>query len=131
MARQAVIPIAKIEEALRKSGAIHTKAAAMLGCSPNTVTNYVKRHPRLQRVEEEVRESMADMAEAVVISLVREGNLQAALAYLRAKAKDRGWGPTTEIRGGEVRLQMDLSQLSDDDLRRLARAQRGSGEGDK
>lgn len=117
MARRAKFKISTVEQALRETGGIFTAASQMLHCAPNTVKNYVERHPKLQRVLEEVTDVNLDMAEATVIHHVGEKNLTAAMFYLRTKGRGRGYGDKVEV-GGKAKVAfIDLSKASLEEVR--------------
>ena len=88
--------VADVEAALRSSFAIYSAAAAILEpkygtCSPNTIRNYVRRYPRLQAVEDEIRGQTLDLAETKLIGAIRDGNMTAIIFYLKTKGADRGY----------------------------------------
>jgi len=63
-----------VEDALRQAGGITSAAAKILeaaygSCTPRTVRNYVKRHPRLAEVIEETVELNLDTAESQLMTL--------------------------------------------------------------
>lgn len=120
-----------VKEALRASGGIYSIAAIKLNCAPNTVKNYVERHPTLKRALAEILFENLDIAEAELLKAIRnesaQGHMTAIIFYLKTKGKDRGYSERTEItgKGGgpvetkETGEKLDLSKLSLDELNQL------------
>ncbi len=88
-----------IAEALRASAGIYSAAAAKIGCAPNTVRNYVLRHPELQEVVDEVRENTLDLAESQLLKALGDGNLTAVIFFLKCRGKQRGYVERAELTG--------------------------------
>jgi len=101
MARRPRFTIEQIEEALRQSAGIRSGAAAKLGCTPTTVSNYIARSKRLQKVAEEIVEETLDLAEGVLIKAISDNNLTATIFYLKTKGKARGYTERAELTGKE------------------------------
>jgi hypothetical protein len=85
-----------VEAALRATGGIVTAAAKALkqaygSCSPASVRNYIKRHPSLQRVVEDVVEQNLDLAEHKLLKNVEAGREASIFFYLKTKGKERGY----------------------------------------
>lgn len=105
MARGEKFTVAQIESALRKAAGVYTLAAAQVekatgrGCAPNTVANYVKRHKRLQLVVGEILDQNLDVAEAGLLTHLRDTNLTAIIFYLKTKGKHRGYTERVENTG--------------------------------
>ena len=81
----------EIELALRESAGLQYIAATKLKCAPSTVTNYVKRNKHLQRVIEECREGVLDLAEGKILEKIRDGDIAAIIFFLKTKGKNRGY----------------------------------------
>ena len=90
---------AYIIAALESTGAILSAAALKLGISRQALSGYVKRYPEIEAARLEIRESMCDLAELKLISLVKAGNLTAVIFYLKTQAKDRGYIESREVTG--------------------------------
>lgn len=120
------LSIERIAEALRLTGGIYTAAAAKLGCAPNTVKNYVLRHPELQAVLEEVREGTLDLAEGQLLKAMGDGDLKAVIFYLKCKGKHRGYVERQEMAvavGAQLAVKLepdDLRKMTDEQLEALA-----------
>jgi len=104
-----------VEDALRQAGGILSTAAKILetaygSCTPRTVRNYVKRHPRLAEVIEETVELNLDTAESQLMSLIANGNLGAVIFYLKTKGKARGYVERVEATGsggGPIKIDIE------------------------
>jgi hypothetical protein len=56
-----------------------------------SITDYIKRHPKLQELDEEIRTARLDMCEDVVDMHVERCDLRAAMFQLRLLGKHRGY----------------------------------------
>ena len=111
----------KIEAAARRGCAPpgrghHQRTAAKIlqaaygSCTPRTVRNYVKRHPRLVEVIEETVELNLDTAERKLMTLIASGNLGAVIFYLKTKGKSRGYVERVEATGsggGQIKIDIE------------------------
>jgi hypothetical protein len=70
----------------RRSG-----AGKMLGCCARTITDYIKRFPKLEELDQEIRTARLDMCEDVVDMHVERCDLRAAMFQLRMLGKHRGY----------------------------------------
>jgi hypothetical protein len=116
--------VVQIEDAIRKAAGNVTAAARGLGIGRTSLHARIAKSPELQRILQEERESLVDMAESALRAEVLDRNMTAVIWTLKAspEAKRRGWGERTELTGkdgGAVAFRDDtLLGLSDDDLRR-------------
>ena len=120
MARTQRYTVKQVEEALRLGAGIYTIASMRLKCAPNTVKNYVERHPRLQAVCAEIVEMNLDVAEHGLLKHLEDKNLGAILFYLRTKGRLRGYGDKLELAAKVKTLTVDLSTASDEQVRAWA-----------
>jgi len=81
----------QVREALRKSGGFVSYAAKRLQCHPNTVFNYLKRHPDLAEDLQIIKEGHIDLAESSLLQQIGEKNTQATIFYLECQGKKRGY----------------------------------------
>lgn len=88
--------VKQVERAIRQAAGIQTLAAKKLGCARTTVHGYLKRHPELQSLMAEVVEETIDLAEAQLVSAIKEGNLTAIIFYLKTKGANRGYNERQE-----------------------------------
>lgn len=103
--------------AIRQTRGLVTVAARMLGCDPNTVRNYIRRHPTVAQALEEERERMTDLAELALFNRIQAQDAWAVCFYLKTQGKGRGYVERQEITGKEgeaieTRSTPDLSKLT-------------------
>lgn len=103
--------VVQIEDAIRKSAGNVTYAAKALGVGRTALHARIAKSPDLQRVLQEEREALVDMAESALRAEVLERNMTAIIWTLKAspEAKRRGWGERQEVTGadgGPVVIQM-------------------------
>ena len=116
--------VAQCADALHKAAGNVTAAERGLGIGRTSLHARIAKSPELQRILQEERESLVDMAESALRAEVLDRNMTAVIWTLKAspEAKRRGWGERTELTGkdgGAVAFRDDtLLGLSDDDLRR-------------
>lgn len=79
------------KKAIIASGGFITIAAKSLGVTHSAVSLYIKAHPELQDLIEEIQESYLDFAESQLISLIKAKDKAAIFFYLKCKGKERGY----------------------------------------
>lgn len=94
MADKQRFTVEQVEQALRKNLGLVAPTARALGCSTQSVRNYLKRYKRLRDVCHEVREAMLDLAESRVAGAVQKGDMFTIRWYLDRLGHDRGYGQT-------------------------------------
>jgi hypothetical protein len=106
MSRPARFKVAHVAEALRTSGGVISGAAQILAqaygdCTPQTVRNYIARHPQLRVAVDEAVEFNLDIAETKLIALMsaKRPDINAVKFYLETKGKQRGYTRRQEITG--------------------------------
>jgi hypothetical protein len=119
----------RVLEAMQQMAGVREAAAQMLGVSRVTLWRYINANPQIHEAIREIDESTKDLAEAKVIELIKAADGQTVRWYLDRKAKDRGYGHTSEIsgpKGGPIpvegRLSFDPKKLSTAALREIALA---------
>lgn len=80
-----------VKDAIKKSGGWITSAANMLSCTTLQLTFVISQTPELLETFLEVREKYLDFAEAKLLGLVKQGELEAIKFWLKCQGKDRGW----------------------------------------
>lgn len=103
-------------EAIPGTGGIVTAIARKVGCAWATARKFIDTHPTVQRAYQDECESILDLAEAKVISAIKAGDSQMIRYYLSTKGKRRGYSERHEV----STLNIDVSRLSDEQLRRIA-----------
>lgn len=87
-----------------------------LGVSRRTVDRRINESVKLQEALRQSRQTMIDNAESVLYNKVLAGNMTAVIFFLKTQGKNRGY---TERREERV-MNIDVTQLTDDQLRRIA-----------
>ena len=115
----------QIEDAIRKSAGNVTAAARGLGVGRTALHARIAKSPDLQRVLQEEREALVDMAESALRAEVLDRNMTAIIWTLKAspEAKRRGWGERHELGGpdgGAVKVEHDHKGQLHGDIDHLA-----------
>lgn len=99
----------QILEAIKGSRGIKATIMRRLGCSRNTVDNYLKRYATAQAAYDDEVESVGDIAEAIIIDdMVTHRNVETAKWYAKAKLKHRGYADKQEIEiSGDLLIRLD------------------------
>ena len=97
---------ARMGQALVKAYGVIETAAEGLGCSKNTVYEYLKRYPALKDVLSEAREGALDLAESRLIKAIEADNLVAIIFFLKTQGKHRGYVERSEH---DVSLRGDVT----------------------
>lgn len=94
---------AQVEDAIRKSAGNVTAAARGLGVGRTALHARIAKSPDLQRVLQEEREALVDMAESALRAEVLDRNMTAIIWTLKAspEAKRRGWSERHEVGGAD------------------------------
>ena len=88
-------------ETLRRTKGMVYLAAQALGCRPQTVYNYMQRHPTIRAAWEAERGTLVDIGELKLYEAVLRGEPWAICLLLKTKGKDRGYTTRTEHTGNE------------------------------
>ena len=88
-------------EAIPGTGGIITAIARKVGCAWHTAKKYIDNYATIQRAYQDECESILDLAEAKVISAIKDGDSQMIRYYLSTKGKRRGYSERHEITGAE------------------------------
>lgn len=93
--------VVQIEDAIRKSAGNVTYAAKALGVGRTALHARIAKSADLQRVLQEEREALVDMAESALRAEVLDRNMTAIIWTLKAspEAKRRGWSERHELGG--------------------------------
>lgn len=101
-----------------------TAIAKRLGVHRNTVLNYVNRWKTVADAIEQERELRKDFVEDKMLKRVMKGSDTMIIFFAKTQMKDRGYVERQEItHSGSV----DVSSLSDDELRAIVAAKSGGG----
>lgn len=109
--------------AIRGSNGIKATIQKRLGCSRNTVDNYLDRYASLRQAYMEEVDRVGDIAESLIINdMVQNRSVETAKWYAMRKLAHRGYGDKQRI---DHRIT-DVSNLTDDELRAIIEDKGGS-----
>lgn len=83
--------------AIKGSAGIKATIQRRLGCSRNTVDNYLRRYATAQAAYDEEIEMIGDAAESVIIKAIRNEDVDTAKWYAAKKLRHRGYADRTEL----------------------------------
>jgi hypothetical protein len=106
--------------ALKETKGMVYLAARQLGCSHQTVYNYIKRHPTVEEAWKAEHGTVGDNAELALYSAILKGEHWAVTFYLRTKGKDRGYTERTEQEitgagGGPIEQRLVILPAKEDE----------------
>lgn len=116
--------VAQVIDALRKTKGMKGPAARILDCSWTAVDGYEKRHPSVQQVIREERESMTDVAELSLARAIQNGEAWAVCFYLKTQGKERGYVERQEHsgpNGGPIETKGTNAKSTADEIREIDR----------
>jgi len=87
---------ATVIAALHETRGMVTVAARRLQCSPQTIENYVRRHPAIAEAKRAERQAILDIGELALVKAVEEGQGWAVCFLLKTQGRDRGYVERTE-----------------------------------
>ena len=102
--------LAQVLDAIKGSAGIKATIMRRLGCSRNTVDNYLKRYATAQQAYDDEVESIGDAAESVIIGAIKNKDVDTAKWYATKKLRHRGYGDKSELditSGGETLIRID------------------------
>lgn len=100
MAKQKFTP-QQVAEALRASKGMVYVAARTLGCSANTIYNYIERYKAVKEVMKQERGVMVDTAELALWTALQNKEAWAISLVLKTLGKDRGYIERQEHTGAD------------------------------
>ena len=107
---------AQLIDAIQAAKGIKATAAQSLGCSRQTITNYIDRYPAVKAAYQEARDTSLDLAESKLIALVEREEWPAIRFMLVTLGKDRGYTERDDIQvlGGDpqARRQQFLDDMN-------------------
>lgn len=121
-----------IEKALVESAGLQTHAAKRLGCTYQTVRNYINNSEHLQQVLKNVQEDMKDKAEGILNKVINQAfekeeankeDIELVKWYLKHKGKDRGYVERQEVsgvQGGAIEVSVSyMEPFTDDEIEHM------------
>lgn len=86
----------QVMDALAKAQGVMGTAAQALGCTRQTVHNYIERWPAIKEVRNEAVQMSIDRAHSKLLELVDRGEWQAIRFLLVTQGRDRGFSDRGE-----------------------------------
>jgi hypothetical protein len=99
MANRSKLTVKSVSEALKINAGVIAYAARALNTDRRHVYAFIRKHPELEQVREEARETLLDTAEHNVISAVDNGCLKTSRWVLDRLGRTRGYTTRQEIAG--------------------------------
>lgn len=117
MGRKLMFTAQQVVDAVTEARGLLTVAAVKLGCSVDTIENYMKRYPEVERARHYAREGLLDFAEGQLFRNIANGDTTSIIFYLKTQGKKRGYiehlrQEITGQDGGDIRL--NVTSLTDD-----------------
>lgn len=105
---------AQMIEALNATRGMKTLAAKRLGCDYKTVCRYIDLYENVAQAEKDARENMLDAVELKLYDRCMKDDITAIIFTLKTIGRQRGYVEK------QINLNVDMSKLSDDELRAIA-----------
>lgn len=87
----------QVAQAIKKSRGILTGAAQALGCSRQTVDNYIKKYKTVKDAYAEARETTIDFVETKLLKNIDSGDTTAMIFFLKTIGRNRGYVERQEV----------------------------------
>jgi hypothetical protein len=101
----------EVMDALAACRGLASLAARRLGCTHETVLNYMKRYPEVKVVAQRYRHMMTDIAELKYWAVLQEGTVWAIAMQLKTQGRDRSYGDAVDF---NFVLNQVLKQLAEE-----------------
>lgn len=111
----------QVADALTQAKGFVSVAARNLGCTDQTVRNYIERYAVCKQAVTDAREAMIDYAEGKLYQNIQNNDTVSILFFLKTQAKQRGYVERTEVtgaNGNDMRIKLswgDVGDHADDD----------------
>lgn len=89
----------QVADALTKARGLISAAAEDLGCTPQTVRNYIEKYVTVQQALQDARERTVDRAELKMMVAIENGEPWAVALVLKTLGKGRGYVERVETTG--------------------------------
>ena len=101
----------QVAEAVKKSYGIINGAAVALGCSRQTVENYIRKYKAVKDAYSEANEITLDFVETEFLKKIKSGDTTAMIFYLKTKGRQRGYierHELTGVDGGSIKVDATI-----------------------
>lgn len=107
----------QVSQAIIKAHGILTGAAQALGCTRQTVDNYIKKYKTVRDAYAQATEITLDFVETEFLKKIRSGDTTAMIFYLKTRGKHRGYIERQELTGADgkeltVRIVYDDTDIN-------------------
>lgn len=99
--RKPKVSTAQLEIALQQASGNLSQVARDLGVSRSTVNRHVVANKKLQKICEDAREELVDIAENMLKQKINQGDVTAVIFTLKTQGKRRGYIERQEITNTE------------------------------
>ena len=97
----------QVAQAIIKAQGVLIGAAQALGCSRQTVDNYIKKYKTVKDAYAEANEITIDFVETALLKKIKSGDTTAMIFYLKTKGKNRGYVERQEVENtGKVQIHV-------------------------
>lgn len=97
MSRKKIPSKKALEVALREADGNMASVARKFNCHRSLVWRHVDSDPKLRALTDELTETFIDEAESQLFKLIREGQPNAIIFFLKTKARHRGYSERLEL----------------------------------
>lgn len=102
--------VEQIETALILADGMISRAALLLQCSPDLVRGQIKKYPRLQKAQKDLKDATVDMAELQLLARMRFGaDMEAIKFFLSCRGKERGYVPRGQADTGPRSIRITVN----------------------
>lgn len=95
------VTTAQLEIALKQASGNISQVANDLGVSRSTVNHRVQNNKKLQKIVEDAREELVDIAENMLKQKISQGDITATIFALKTQGKRRGYIERQEVTNTE------------------------------
>jgi hypothetical protein len=95
------LTVSKVEAALRANAGVILYTAVALSVTRKSLYEFMRKHPELEQVRDEARETMLDTAEHHVVNAVNSGDMRTVRWVLDRLGRHRGYSTRQEVAGVE------------------------------
>lgn len=113
----------EVIDAIVEEKGVLSQAGKRLGCTRQTVTNYIDRYPTVKAAFDEANETNVDYVESRLMANIEKGDTTAIIFFLKTKGKHRGYVERQEITGqdgGKLEVEISADDLLNSRLDAIA-----------
>ena len=103
----------QVIDALEEGRGYVSKAASLLGCTPQTVYNYRDKFVSVAEAWAAIREARHDFVENKLHEAINSGNVTAIIFYLKTQCKPRGYVERQELTGADGKELQAITYITE------------------